>query len=228
MLKRFTPLIHQVKIYFCVSRPPWYTIREASAAVRYRLHQALIIAAHKKSFYQLSFSSPQLVSRNKKRFNANLRISLLQSNLCNTLWWLCRRCGLLWIMKFNVFSSLPKCSYLLNTHKFLDRTRVGVWGWGYGGYVAAMVLGSNKQVFKCGTAVSPITDWLYYSEYSRSLASNRFSCIGNIILIWRVLYDQIFPSLSLSPNFLLVRTQFSWPFRLGIYGTNNGITSGEL
>lgn len=69
-------------------------------------------------------------------------------------------------MTFAVFSSLPKCSYLLNTHKFLDRTRVGVWGWGYGGYVAAMVLASNKQVFKCGVAVSPITDWLYYSEYS--------------------------------------------------------------
>lgn len=48
--------------------------------------------------------------------------------------------------------------------KFLDKTRVGVWGWGFGGYVTAMVLGSNKKVFKCGIAVSPITDWIYYSE----------------------------------------------------------------
>ena len=43
-------------------------------------------------------------------------------------------------------------------------TRVGVWGWGYGGYVTAMLMGSQQEVFKCGTAVSPIVDWLYYSE----------------------------------------------------------------
>ncbi|XP_067002490.1 inactive dipeptidyl peptidase 10 [Anabrus simplex] len=54
--------------------------------------------------------------------------------------------------------------YLLDTLKFLDETRVGVWGWGYGGYVTAMVLGSQQNVFKCGIAVSPITDWLYYNS----------------------------------------------------------------
>lgn len=56
------------------------------------------------------------------------------------------------------------CRYLLNHMKFLDKSRVGVWGWGFGGYVTAMILGSNKKVFKCGIAVSPITDWIYYSE----------------------------------------------------------------
>ena len=55
--------------------------------------------------------------------------------------------------------------YLLDTFKFLDVTRVAVWGWGYGGYVTAMLLGSQQSTLKCGIAVSPITDWLYYSEY---------------------------------------------------------------
>lgn len=54
--------------------------------------------------------------------------------------------------------------YLLDTLNFLDETRVGVWGWGYGGYVTAMLLGTQQNVFKCGIAVSPITDWLYYSK----------------------------------------------------------------
>lgn len=36
---------------------------------------------------------------------------------------------------------------------------------GYGGYVTAMVLGAQQQVYKCGVAVSPITDWLFYSKY---------------------------------------------------------------
>lgn len=56
--------------------------------------------------------------------------------------------------------------YLLDTLNFLDETRVGVWGWGYGGYVTAMLLGSQQKVFKCGIAVSPIADWLYYSKFN--------------------------------------------------------------
>lgn len=57
--------------------------------------------------------------------------------------------------------------HLLEKHKYLDKTRVGLWGWGYGGYVTSMVLGLGNQqkVYKCGIAVSPIADWLYYSEY---------------------------------------------------------------
>ncbi|XP_023716434.1 inactive dipeptidyl peptidase 10 [Cryptotermes secundus] len=54
--------------------------------------------------------------------------------------------------------------YLLDNYKFLDETRVGVWGWGYGGYVTAMLLGSQQNIFKCGIAVSPIADWLYYNS----------------------------------------------------------------
>jgi hypothetical protein len=58
------------------------------------------------------------------------------------------------------------CRYLLETFKFLDVTRVAVWGWGYGGYVTAMLLGSQQSTLKCGIAVSPITDWLYYSKFA--------------------------------------------------------------
>ncbi|XP_063236972.1 inactive dipeptidyl peptidase 10 [Bacillus rossius redtenbacheri] len=54
--------------------------------------------------------------------------------------------------------------YLLDTLKYLDETRVGVWGWGYGGYVTAMLLGSQQNIFKCGIAVSPVSDWLYYNS----------------------------------------------------------------
>lgn len=56
--------------------------------------------------------------------------------------------------------------YLLDKYKYLDQTRVGMWGWGYGGYVTTMALGLGNQqkVYKCGIAVSPISDWLYYSE----------------------------------------------------------------
>lgn len=51
---------------------------------------------------------------------------------------------------------------------YLDETRVGIWGWGYGGFVTAMVLGAQQPVYKCGISVSPITDFLYYSKYNIS------------------------------------------------------------
>ncbi|XP_071440893.1 inactive dipeptidyl peptidase 10 [Hetaerina americana] len=54
--------------------------------------------------------------------------------------------------------------HLLDNLKYLDETRVGLWGWGYGGYVTTMVLGSQQNVFKCGVAVSPIADWLHYNS----------------------------------------------------------------
>ncbi|KAH0539481.1 inactive dipeptidyl peptidase 10 [Cotesia glomerata] len=63
-----------------------------------------------------------------------------------------------------VQDQLTVLQYLLNTYQYLDESRVGVWGWGYGGYVTAMVLGSQQNVFKCGIAVNPIADWLYYNS----------------------------------------------------------------
>lgn len=32
--------------------------------------------------------------------------------------------------------------------------------------MTTMLLGSQQQAVKCGIAVSPVTDWLYYSEYN--------------------------------------------------------------
>ncbi|XP_064419800.1 dipeptidyl peptidase 4 isoform X1 [Latimeria chalumnae] len=45
---------------------------------------------------------------------------------------------------------------------FIDKTRVAIWGWSYGGYVTSMVLGAGSGVFKCGVAVAPVAHWDYY------------------------------------------------------------------
>ncbi|KAL7031758.1 hypothetical protein ACKWTF_007126 [Chironomus riparius] len=63
-----------------------------------------------------------------------------------------------------VDDQIAAVEHLLNNMKYLDKSRVGVWGWGFGGYVTTMILGSNKKVFKCGIAVSPISDWIYYNS----------------------------------------------------------------
>lgn len=54
--------------------------------------------------------------------------------------------------------------YLKKKLPFLSESKTGIWGWGYGGYVAGMVLARDKEnVFECALSVAPITDWIYHS-----------------------------------------------------------------
>ncbi|KAK7893446.1 hypothetical protein WMY93_022598 [Mugilogobius chulae] len=47
---------------------------------------------------------------------------------------------------------------------FIDKDRVAIWGWSYGGYITSMVLGAGSGVFKCGMAVAPVSKWEYYDS----------------------------------------------------------------
>lgn len=47
---------------------------------------------------------------------------------------------------------------------YIDSSRVGIWGWSYGGYVAAMALAKDsKKVFRCAASAGGVTDWLFYN-----------------------------------------------------------------
>ncbi|XP_017279899.1 dipeptidyl peptidase 4 [Kryptolebias marmoratus] len=45
---------------------------------------------------------------------------------------------------------------------FIDKDRIAIWGWSYGGYVSSMALGAGTGLFKCGIAVAPVANWEYY------------------------------------------------------------------
>uniref|UniRef100_A0A3B4APL7 Dipeptidyl-peptidase 4 n=1 Tax=Periophthalmus magnuspinnatus TaxID=409849 RepID=A0A3B4APL7_9GOBI len=47
---------------------------------------------------------------------------------------------------------------------FIDKDRVAIWGWSYGGYVTSMALGAGSGVFKCGMAVAPVSKWKFYDS----------------------------------------------------------------
>jgi predicted alpha/beta superfamily hydrolase len=55
--------------------------------------------------------------------------------------------------------------YLRDTFHFIDKRRVAVWGWSYGGFVAAMALGREQDIFQCGISVAPVTNWKLYGEF---------------------------------------------------------------
>ena len=45
---------------------------------------------------------------------------------------------------------------------FVDGTRVGVFGWSFGGTMSLLALTRHPDVFRCGVAVAPVTDWRLY------------------------------------------------------------------
>jgi dipeptidyl-peptidase-4 len=52
-------------------------------------------------------------------------------------------------------------------HAELDLSRVGVFGWSFGGYLATMAVLLRPDVFRCAIAGAPVTDWkLYDSAYT--------------------------------------------------------------
>lgn len=45
---------------------------------------------------------------------------------------------------------------------FVDASRIGIWGWSYGGYMSSLALMKGNDVFKTAIAVAPVTTWRYY------------------------------------------------------------------
>ena len=45
---------------------------------------------------------------------------------------------------------------------FVDGARIGITGWSYGGYFTLYALTHAPEVFKCGIAGAPVTDWKFY------------------------------------------------------------------
>lgn len=52
----------------------------------------------------------------------------------------------------------------LGSQKYVDATRIGVWGWSFGGYLTSLCMVKSPSLFKMGMAVAPVTHWKYYDN----------------------------------------------------------------
>ncbi len=51
----------------------------------------------------------------------------------------------------------------LSQQPWVDPTRIGIWGWSYGGYLSALSACKYKE-FKAAISVAPVSDWRYYDS----------------------------------------------------------------
>ncbi len=50
----------------------------------------------------------------------------------------------------------------LKSLPYVDHSRIGIWGWSYGGYMTLEALFNAPDIFKAGISVSPVSDWRLY------------------------------------------------------------------
>ena len=50
----------------------------------------------------------------------------------------------------------------LKSLPYIDGSRIGIWGWSYGGFNTLMSMSEGRGVFAAGVAVAPPTDWRFY------------------------------------------------------------------
>ena len=77
-------------------------------------------------------------------------------------------------------AAFEKCTYLrlgeleardqveaalwLGQQPYVDKERIGIWGWSYGGWNTLMAMSEGREVFRCGVAIAPPTCWRYYDS----------------------------------------------------------------
>ena len=128
-------------------------------------------------------------------------------------------------------------------YNYVDASRIGIFGWSYGGFMASNCLFQGADVFKTAIAVAPVTSWRYYdsiyterymqtpqenaSGYDNNSPINHVSKLkGNFLLIHGTADDNVHVQNTMKMVEALVQAnkQFDW----AIYpDKNHGIYGGK-
>ena len=73
-----------------------------------------------------------------------------------------RKCTYMKLGKLESDDQIEAAKYL-GSLNYVDASRIGIWGWSYGGFMTALCM-SKSDVFKMGIAVAAPTNWRYYDS----------------------------------------------------------------
>ncbi len=132
---------------------------------------------------------------------------------------------------------------VIGNYPYVDKSRIGIFGWSYGGFMSSNCLFKGADVFKMAIAVAPVTNWRFYdsiyterymqtpqenpSGYDENSPINHVSKLkGNFLLIHGTADDNVHVQNSMQMIEALVQAnkQFDW----AIYpDKNHGIFGGK-
>jgi len=132
---------------------------------------------------------------------------------------------------------------VIGKYNYIDASRIGIFGWSYGGFMSSNCLFQGADVFKMAIAVAPVTSWRYYdsiyterymqtpqenaSGYDNNSPINHVSKLkGNFLLIHGTADDNVHVQNTMKMVEALVQAnkQFDW----AIYpDKNHGIYGGK-
>ena len=132
---------------------------------------------------------------------------------------------------------------VIGKYAYVDKTRIGIFGWSYGGFMSSNCLFKGNDVFKMAIAVAPVTNWRYYdsiyterylqtpqenaSGYDNNSPINFVDKLkGNFLLVHGTADDNVHVQNSMEMIEALVQAnkQFDW----AVYpDKNHGIYGGK-
>ena len=153
-----------------------------------------------------------------------------------------KKCTQLQLGKYEVEDQIDAAKVIGN-YSYVDKTRIGIFGWSYGGFMASNCLFKGADVFKMAIAVAPVTNWRFYdsiyterylqtpqenaSGYDENSPINHVSKLkGNFLLIHGTADDNVHVQNSMQMIEALIQAnkQFDW----AIYpDKNHGIYGGK-
>lgn len=72
-----------------------------------------------------------------------------------------RKCTYMQLGKLESEDQIRAARYLSGMD-WIDETRIGIFGWSYGGYMSLLCLAKGSGLFTMGIAVAPVTNWRFY------------------------------------------------------------------
>jgi dipeptidyl-peptidase-4 len=74
-----------------------------------------------------------------------------------------QKCNYMHLGTVEVEDQIEAAKYFASLN-FVDKDRIGIWGWSYGGLMTTLCMTVGADYFKTGVAVAPVTDWRYYDN----------------------------------------------------------------
>ncbi|OEI79705.1 peptidase S9 [Formosa algae] len=126
---------------------------------------------------------------------------------------------------------------------YIDKERIGIWGWSFGGFMSSNAIFKGNDVFKMAIAVAPVTSWRFYdsiyterymttpqenaSGYDENSPINHVDKLkGDFLLVHGTADDNVHVQNSMQMIEALIQAnkQFDWMIypdkNHGIYGGN--------